>query len=381
MKKCTELTLVFKMGRSKVYPVASSFHTTSPTADVNLQQKKLTYSQLPKLTLPPLQDTLAKFVAFAKPIQSSSQFDETCKAVDNFLRSGEAEKLNKILEGRAQKFTNWLTPWWLDIAYLEARTPLPVITSPGVAFGYLDFKGPQGQVECAARMIQAALNFHHKILSDELPEDKAGNIPFDMSQYKYLFGTTRIPKINKDEIRYGSAQPKWARHVIVTRNGHSFHVPVYGQNGELLGLDDLKTQIQAILPESESLNPHPINVVSSDGRNEWAAVYERLKKKSPKSIESYENALFIVCLDKDVPPRPNTTTQDEQMQQALTGGGTHQNTINRWFDKTIQLIVAQNGYNGLTYEHTPAEGPPIGLNYLKYCLFNIKKIYGKISHN
>lgn len=41
-----------------------------------------------------------------------------------------------------------------------------------------------------------------------------------MGQYKYLFGTTRIPKLNKDEIRYGSAQPQWARHIIVTRNGH-----------------------------------------------------------------------------------------------------------------------------------------------------------------
>ena len=39
----------------------------------------VTYSQFPKLTLPPLQDTLAKFVAFAKPIQGPSQFDETCK--------------------------------------------------------------------------------------------------------------------------------------------------------------------------------------------------------------------------------------------------------------------------------------------------------------
>ena len=64
-------------------------------------------------------------------------------------------------------------------------------------------------------------------------------------------------------------------------------MPVYGQNGELLGLDDLKTQIQAILPESESLNPHPINVVSSDGRNEWAAVYERLKSKNNQNSCSY----------------------------------------------------------------------------------------------
>lgn len=56
-------------------------------------------------------------------------------------------------------------------------------------------------------------------------------------------------------------------------------MPVYGKNGEVLSLDELKAQIRQVLPDSEKPNEGPINVVSSGGRDEWARVYERLKSE------------------------------------------------------------------------------------------------------
>lgn len=40
----------------------------------------------------------------------------------------------------------------------------------------------------------------------------------------------------------------------------------------------------------------------------------------------------------------------------LHGGGSTHNSSNRWFDKTIQLIISGDGACGLCYEHSNAEG-------------------------
>ena len=33
--------------------------------------------------------------------------------------------------------------------------------------------------------------------------------------------------------------------------------------------------------------------------------------------------------------------------------------MNRWFDKTCQFVVNRNGINGICYEHSGAEAPPV----------------------
>lgn len=88
-------------------------------------------------------------------------------------------------------------------------------------------------------------------------------------------------------------------------------------------------------------------------------------------IENYKTSLFVVCLDRPVTLGSGLTREDENMRQALHGGGTSLNAINRWFDKTLQVIYKKfkntflfkfyfntDGYAGLNYEHSPAEGPP-----------------------
>lgn len=79
-------------------------------------------------------------------------------------------------------------------------------------------------------------------------------------------------------------------------------------------------------------------------------------------MQTIQQALFIVCLDKPVPVHKDTLSNHNMgSHQLIHGGGSKQNSANRWFDKTLQLIVNQNGLTGLNYEHSPGEGQPIAV--------------------
>lgn len=318
-------------------------------------------SDLPKLPAPKPEKTLKHFLDFAEALQSKKEFEETKNIVHDFVVK-DLPKLQELLQKRADSLPNWLTPWWLNIAYLAARTPLPVVTSPGVMFPKFDFNTQAGQLEYAAKISQAAIKFYLLAKNDQLKPDMSGKSPLDMSQYKFLFGTTRVPKVGVDEIKYGCDYKEKLQHIVVIRNGHLFRVQILDNNEQPLSISAITQQLEKVVSESQTANPHPVGIVSSDGRDKWANVYTALKKdnNNAKSLEAVEKALFVVCLDKASDPPVGYTEKDEQSRQALHGGGSKVNSCNRWFDKTIQFVIGTNGYTGMTYEHTPAEGPPVG---------------------
>lgn len=82
--------------------------------------------------------------------------------------------------------------------------------------------------------------------------------------------------------------------------------------------------------------------------------------QNAKSIDIVSKALFIVCLDEAVPLN-KSDEKNIASHQLIHGGGSKQNSGNRWFNKTIQFIVNENGLSGLNYEHSPAEGQPIAV--------------------
>ncbi|GMT33914.1 hypothetical protein PFISCL1PPCAC_25211 [Pristionchus fissidentatus] len=317
-------------------------------------------SKLPKLPTPDTLQTLRHFLDFAEALESPKEFKQTQKAVYNFMDL-ETYGLDIGLKLRAEKHNNWLTPWWLNVAYLEARDPLPVVTSPGVNFPKFEYQGQSGQIEHAAKIAQAAVFFYKKIQRNELKPDMAGSAPLDMAQYRLLFGTDRIPRKGKDEIRYGADAETPARHAVVFRNGHAFQMDVVDSNGEPLSIDMLRQQLEEVVHHSEHRHLHALGLMTAEKRDKWAEVRESVARlpSNRKSLERIESALFSIALDGAAQPLKGYTEKDEQARQSLHGSGSECNTLNRWFDKTIQFTIGDNGYCGMCYEHTPAEGPPI----------------------
>lgn len=54
--------------------------------------------------------------------------------------------------------------------------------------------------------------------------------------------------------------------------------------------------------------------------------------------------MFVVCLDSEPKPLEGKSELDIQAMQCLHGGGSKSNSINRWFDKSVQVIFGNNGH-------------------------------------
>ncbi|PAV79843.1 hypothetical protein WR25_01959 [Diploscapter pachys] len=332
-------------------------------------------ASLPNLPVPDPKNTLSRFLDFSQAIQSKHEYAKTAQAVQEFVKN-EMPRLQELLEKRAKTMNNWLTPWWLNAAYLAARTPLPIVTSPGVMFPKFEFTD---QVDLAARIILSTLRFYDLVRTGTIEPDRMGKEELDMSQYAFMFGTTRIPKKGCDQIRYGIEHAPNAKHIVVLKKGHVFHVPVLDSSGNPISYDNLCDSLRKVVSMSEPRNEIPVGIGSAGARDKWATIYEKLKADSTNAsnLQSVEDALFLVCIDEHTEPPTGYTPQDELCTMTLTGGGSKKNSLNRWFDKTVQYVISTNGYCGMTYEHTPAEGPPVARLMDYVC----DQIHSKFDHS
>lgn len=149
-------------------------------------------------------------------------------------------------------------------------------------------------------------------------------------------------------------------------------VPVQAADRGRLSEDEICSQILHILDDAPCLtNSPPIGLLTAWKRREWAQVRESLlfNERNRRNLDLITKSLLVVCLDEGLNSGFNCRLQrggkglsaghrDETnlALQMIHGGGSSFNSGNRWFDKTIQLIVSGDGACGLCYEHSQAEG-------------------------
>jgi hypothetical protein len=61
-------------------------------------------------------------------------------------------------------------------------------------------------------------------------------------------------------------------------------------------------------------------------------------------------------LDQDLGGGLDVELLIQDAHQMLHGCNSENNSGNRWFDKTMQFIISEDGACGINYEHSPAEG-------------------------
>ncbi|XP_034727924.1 carnitine O-acetyltransferase [Etheostoma cragini] len=329
---------------------------------IQIPERTLVHQEgLPKLPVPPLKQTFERYLAALEPIVSEEELEHTRQLVQEFLNGGVGERLQKGLERRARKTDNWLSEWWMQSAYLDCRMPLAVYTSPGVVLPRMHFHDRQGQMRFAAKLIAGVLAFKKMIDTDTLPIEYLSEKPLCMDQYYQILSSCRIPGPKRDTVVNHSLGKIPITHITVVHNFQFFVLDVYHSDGTLLTEDQIYMQLEKIWNSSLQTNKEPIGILTSQHRNTWGKAYNNLikDKTNKESVRAIQKSIFTVCLDAPMPRVSDELYPSRVAAQMLHGGGARWNSGNRWFDKTIQFIVGEDGTCGLVYEHAPAEGPPI----------------------
>ncbi|XP_062844831.1 carnitine O-acetyltransferase isoform X2 [Trichomycterus rosablanca] len=317
---------------------------------------------LPKLPVPPLNQTCDRYLAALEPIVGAEDLNHTRQLVEEFqLPGGVGERLQKSLEHRASKLENWLSDWWLKVAYLDYRMPVVVHSSPGVVLPRLEFSDRQGQIRHAAKLIAGVLDFKTMIDHETLPVEYLGGKALCMNQYYRVLSSCRIPGAPRDSVVNHALSKTPPTHITVVHNFQFFMLDVYNSDGSPLTVDQLCVQLEKILNSSLQNSEEPIGILTSNHRNSWAKAYTNLikDKTNKESVQAIQKSIFAVCLDAPMPQVSDEMYRSQAAVQMLHGGGSRWNSGNRWFDKTLQFIIGEDGTCGVIYEHAPAEGPPI----------------------
>jgi carnitine O-acetyltransferase len=322
--------------------------------------RPLSSSTLPSLPVPGLSETLEELKSKAGPhALNQEEFSEFVSIVNEFSKS-TGPKLHELVQIKARQTSNWLShDWWLNKAYLNGRDPLIIWSNPGLICPRVAVpSGRPNTIKYICHFLLGALDFKGRLARGETPDDG----PVCMDQYTKVFGTTRIPGETTDSIRFGSLLNQSHHKVTISRNGNFFSVTL-PKDSPKDNFVFLNQALHAILYDQDysAVTRTSVGALTALPRTQWAQAFHLLESQSVNSIIDSD---FVLCLDHV----SNETDFDKDWSENMGRQILHadaDNIGNRWFDKTLQLIVVLNQTgervigSGFCYEHTPAEGPPI----------------------
>ncbi|KAJ3356053.1 hypothetical protein HDU83_001967 [Entophlyctis luteolus] len=240
------------------------------------------------------------------------------------VRYIDETNLRNYLSSRSPLFIS--SNWWFELKD-HPKHPRDLIGKPppdGVTSSF--------QIERAARFIVSILKFKANASGPA----------------KRIFGSARVPG---DVVDSFSMSPD-SRHIVAMIKDHVFKVDVYDDDGNIAGVNEIERNnttakiarlLYAACAKSLEVSPSPsVGLLTTASRSVWAASHSHLAALSAANAENLqiiENALFSVHLD-DKSTISNHNYSHLQFLHNKTGR-------NRWFDKTLQLIIASSGRTGL----------------------------------
>ncbi|KAL0280935.1 UNVERIFIED_CONTAM: hypothetical protein PYX00_002084 [Menopon gallinae] len=330
-----------------------------------------------------------KYLKAVEPLVGESQFQNTKTLVEQFKSpDGLGPKLQNMLLQRREEKDNWAYEWWLNDMYMNVQLPLPINSNPGMVFPPRQFADVKDMARFAAVLTHGIVQHKEKLDRKALPIERATSRekgqPLCMSQFYRLLTSYRVPGITRDQLFSTLYQGDGStEHIIVVHKNQLYSLIVKAKRPDnsvvKLSVEQIASELIKILEAPRTIRAVPVGLLTTQKRDIWAMARETLKQEyqNTDNLEMIERCLMVLCLDEPLPDSFNMPTprgekkevstgfkrgnRDEtnMMHQMISGGGSLYNSANRWFDKTVQLIISKDGVCGLCYEHSPAEGIPV----------------------
>ncbi|XP_053148652.1 spermatogenesis-associated protein 9 isoform X2 [Hemicordylus capensis] len=329
---------------------------------------------LPRLPIPKLEDTINRYLTAQKPLLNDEEYRNTARFAREFEK-GVGKNLHRDLleHDRLNKHTSYISGPWYDM-YLSAREPIVLNYNPFIALNPDPKPGYNSQIVRATNLVVSALKFLNSLKNDYLRPDiyyvnpkwsqskmfknfirllppsvswygayLVNAYPLDMSQYKSLFNSSRIPNLNKDTL----FTSEFARHLLVMRNGHFYVFEVLDPFGNILHPSEIQAHLTQIIHDADRLPEFGLSYLTTEDRNTWATIRQLLVQNgNEESLKRIDSAVFCLCLDGTSPQN-----EIELSHFMLHGYG-----FNRWFDKSFSLIITRDGTAGINFEHSWGDG-------------------------
>ncbi|KAJ0060713.1 hypothetical protein NL108_017737, partial [Boleophthalmus pectinirostris] len=332
---------------------------------------------VPRLPIPKLEDTIRRYLAAQRPLLDDDQFRNTEKIAEDF-KNGVGKQLHKelVAQDKNNKHTSYTAALTFD-EYLCERDSVVINSNPFVCFSpdpkpeYNDQLIRATNIVCSivryVKTLRAGVLepevFHMNPAKSDTDQFKkfirwvpsslscyaaylVNAYPLDMSQYLQLFNSTRLPKQGRDEL----FMDEKGRHLLVMRKGNLYTFDIVDRGGNLVNPAEIHSHLKYILSDETPAASSPIGVLTSENRDVWAGLREKLIASGNGGLlQTVDSALFCLCLDDQV-----MKDNIHMCHTMLHGDG-----CNCWFDKSFNIIITKDGNAGINFEHSGRDGETI----------------------
>lgn len=150
--------------------------------------------------------------------------------------------------------------------------------------------------------------------------------------------------------------------------------------GQTLPAHEIYTNLKNLVDSASSERGVGLGIMTAGNRDNWYKVFQELAKDETNrsNFESIQDSFFVLCLDGE---QTDSSVDSRSLASAQMLHGCGKHTPNRWFDKTVQVIIGQEGVWGTNFEHSLGEaGPHIVLNDFVYkYILDYKETFGQLE--